>query len=134
MILQEIFGFPTHEETFEKAIIILTQEYKLVNGYIAPKSGPLRVLVWEDDQKKGRYRVHLQQNTRWGPDQQPRDVFAFHYWRNERLTETIAKLDPMKEPLQHIKNLSPNILIAAISHQEMTIEDIAAQFHTSSRF
>lgn len=86
---------------------ILTKEFGLV-GIDPRKWSPSvdltpddSILVWEDEQGTGRYRVRFipkQQNIA-GKDH---DMIVFHYWLNQRLRKEVMEKDPMKPALERV--------------------------------
>lgn len=128
MIVSKIFGFPSEEGLFPKIIDILMNEYGLVDGKFQPTKGDTRVLVWEDENNIGRYRVHCYGNDPWKlPNYGDRwDFFNFHYWINqERFDRTILSKDPMNKPLQQILSLSINRYDTDLMYVDKSIDELA---------
>jgi len=101
MIFRECYRVPVDEGHFEKAIHILTNQYGLVNGTGEPLSGSSRVLVWEDEQGIGRYRVHCRQGKEI--DGAKYDTLLFQYFVNEKMSREIFEQDPMGLVLEAVK-------------------------------
>jgi hypothetical protein len=127
MIAGKLFGFPVEEELFETVIDILKNEYGLVDGKFESLTGDFRVLVWEDENKIGRYRVHCYRNYDWTipQDGKRRDVFNFHYWLNEsKFDRELFSKNPMGESLQRILGLSENRYDTNHMFLELTVDEI----------
>jgi hypothetical protein len=127
MIAGKLFGFPVEEGLFETVIDILKNEYSLVDGKLESSTGDYRVLVWEDENGIGRYRVHCYVNMDWKipDDGKRRDVFIFHYWLNEaRFDREVFSRDPMREPLQRILELSENRYDTDHMFLETTVDEL----------
>ncbi|MFA5953028.1 MAG: hypothetical protein WC812_00380 [Candidatus Pacearchaeota archaeon] len=109
MILSQLIIFPVEENLFERVIKILKEDYGLVPAYKNPRHkvwDSFQILVWEDEKKIGRYRVHCCHNMKLESIEKDKnyDYFTFHYWDN--LNKEIFLKDPMKEPLQKVLSLS----------------------------
>ena len=127
MIASKLFGFPVEDGLFETVIAILKKEYGLVYDRLEFSTGDYQVLVYEDEQGIGRYRVHCYGNNDWKilRDGKRRDFFYFHYWLNqERFDREVFSRDPMKEPLQRVLALSENRYDTDHLFLETTVDDI----------
>lgn len=128
MILSRCFGFPVEDGLFEPAIQILKNEFGLVDGIGEPVSGDYRVLVWEDTQGIGRYRVHCHGDLDWNSltgNHNLYDMFNFHYWSGRnRFDHEVFIQDPMKEALARIIGLSQNRFEADHLYYKCSVEEL----------
>jgi|APSaa5957512622_1039677.scaffolds.fasta_scaffold119898_2 hypothetical protein len=104
MILGKVYTTPSEEGHLEKAITILREKYGLVDATLDPLVNNQGVLVWEDKEGIGRYRVHFKPNLHEGLD-----FIGFRYWCNsDRLSRKILEQDPMKASLDEVYSLAVN--------------------------
>jgi hypothetical protein len=101
MIISKAYRFPSELGFCGRFAEILVQEYGLVKGRYPEwlkRHESQQVLVWEDENKVGRYRVHLNTKDQVHNDRDY-DIIIFSYW-DRRITKDIAERDPMVKVLQ----------------------------------
>ncbi len=76
------------------------------------------VMVWEDTEGIGRYRVHLYENREIKGKQY--DIINFHYWFNQRcLKKEIMEQEPMDSAVQKVLPLIEGSIILPEGHQRI---------------
>lgn len=117
-----IFGLYLNTEkgkgNLDRARNILMNEFGLVPPkYDSWKPTEKDVIVWEDDQGIGRYRVHFHPNSKTR-DGNFYDKMRFSYWLNkEKAKREIFEQDPMSPALYKVMES-----IKGIFHEERVIE------------
>lgn len=97
MIFEIRFYTEQGRGNIDRARQILMREYGLV-----PPRGHLQtaedVVVWEDEKRIGRYRVHF------SPDLRGEEGIGFHYWLNRsRMNKEIFQRDPMRDAVVAVR-------------------------------
>lgn len=129
MIVEKFIGFPVSERLYGQVCDILAGEFGLVDGINENPSDKHRVLVWEDNQGIGRYRVHcFKDDDAWrvrSGSVENHDIFAFHYWTSKaRFDRDVFTKDPMQATLKRVLALSNNIYVPKDFIVEDTVEGI----------
>jgi len=125
MIAQKLFGIPSEEGLFEKAVNILKDDYGLIKDKLY--HGNFQIFIWEDENQIGRWRVHCYKNWNWEIPQNGKnyDLFNFHYWlNNDKFNREILSKDPMKEPMQRVLDLSKNKFETNHMYFETSIDEL----------
>lgn len=109
MILHHQIIFFASQETFGDVKALLKDKYGLVSPTIADEERLDRQLVWEDEQKIGRFRVNFSYGQKFmrqdiygcnkaryveRTDEGAQPNIMFRYW-GQRLNESILQNDPM---------------------------------------
>ncbi len=101
------FAFFTKESKFNNIREVLMKDLGLVPPINDPfKRDEKRKLVWEDQQKIGRYRVDFLTNP---------DMIYFRYWDATRMTPEIEKTDPMYEAIKKTHEILKPVQCAVVS-------------------
>lgn len=80
---------------------ILVKDFKLVSPHQTKRKN---VLVWEDSERIGRYRVHFFENLKLG-NEGLKKLIQFSYWMNEeRAKREIFEADPMKYAVDKVRS------------------------------
>ena len=104
MMLWTIIHTDPKYNNIERVVNILKTEFGLVkanNSDITDRE----ILVWEDKNGVGRYRVHIFSNEYRLLLKRNVDSFSFQYWSGHRLTREIVELDPIKLAIERTKNI-----------------------------
>ncbi|MEK6891688.1 MAG: hypothetical protein AABX25_00745 [Nanoarchaeota archaeon] len=129
MLFQKYFYTEEGRNNIDRARLILKSEF----GLVGPKNDHFgrteeRVLVWEDSEGVGRYRVHFYTHFEYDK-QQFFDLIRFSYWRNrQRAKREIFEQDPMKPALERIhQSIEGKIFEAPESDGECSIDTMMDQ-------
>lgn len=133
MILSRAFYVPSENNFYVQMKQILMSEFGLVEanqnkvspvvGYLSSPEHP--TLVWEDEQKIGRYRVRFIPKQRVITEK-IYDMVCFHYWINQRLRKEVMEKDPMKSALERtLTEAGDYIVLPHLLYQrEEGLEDV----------
>ena len=99
-------------------------------GLVGPRNDPFGrtdydVLVWEDSEGAGRYRVHLYRNFEYNPGH-VYDMIRFSYWTSRtRVKREVLEQDPMNEAIQKVLEIIEGPIFENPElNVDMPIEDI----------
>lgn len=82
-----------------------------------------QILVWEDSEGIGRYRVHFYDRLKHHTDDSTYDAIQFKYWTSKlRVKREILEQDPMCQAYQGVR-------VALIGHllEENLVEDLSVE-------
>ncbi len=86
----------------DRARKILVEDF----GLVPPSDDPFNrtgqsLLVWEDDEGIGRYRVHFYDDCQ--KCEKHYEGIQFKYWMNDRMRREIFEIDPMAEAIAAVR-------------------------------
>ncbi|MFA6461153.1 MAG: hypothetical protein WCV90_02715 [Candidatus Woesearchaeota archaeon] len=105
VVVSRVFESPYQEDLNENVKEVLRTEFGLV-----PANGPDAevVMVWEDEQGIGRYRVHVSSRSKEGGV--PYNCVAFNYWiSNRKFCREVLERDPMKAAYERVLSLTTHL-------------------------
>ncbi len=119
--------FWTSEENVIRLYNILQEEFSLV-GKLEDEKIPVKiedpkyqgaVLVWEDEEGTGRYRIHFGKKGC-----NPNGTYImFQYWGN-RLTEELRQKDPMIEVVERTYELLKPVRVTDHTLNELSLDEL----------
>lgn len=101
-------------------------------GLVSPK-GELQtqkdVVVWEDADKIGRYRVHLYEDCNLR--ERLTDAIQFKYWLNKsRAKREIFEQNPMEKAINEVRNVVTGIIEERKITENIDPEEMVAQINS----
>lgn len=127
MILGRLFYVEKGKDNINRARRILMEEF----GLVPPKGGlpttEKSVVVWEDNEGIGRYRVHFYDDVK--KDGVSYEGIQFKYWLNYRIKREILEEDPLSKAVDSVrKSIEGKFLEKEIS-KNLTIDQILQLKH-----
>lgn len=126
MIFGKLFYFEKGTSNLDTAREILRSYFKLVEPIYYP-FGKNKLLVWEDNEGIGRYRVHFYNNLPLNNIHY--EGIQFKYWMNSRMKGEIFEKDPMKDAMDYIRTSLDGELLEKDLTKDKTIEEVLRNYY-----